>query len=980
VNRPDRKAYVYTYTNGKWVSDADVNERLIRLTDANNATAGWEIVTGDGMVEHYSPAGTNLFHQHRSGLTQKVTKLSSSLTAITDQYGRTLLLDYGSDNNLVQLTDPAGHITRYGHDANNNLSSVTYPDGKTKTYHYEDSRFPHALTGITDENGVRYITYTYDSTGRAVGEVMAGDVESYGLNFGSNQTTVTDPLGTQRTYAFQTILGVAKSTGVSQPGGSGCGPASSALSYDGNGNVATRTDFNGNQTTYTYDLSRNLETKRVEASGQPESRTISTQWHSYWRQPVKLAEPKKLTTWVFNGDGGTYCAPQTATVPSINGGTQPIGVVCSKTEQATTDASGSSGFAATVTGPPRTWHYTYDTHGQILTADGPRTDVADVTTYTYYGADDPDMGKRGNLATLTNALGQVTHITAYDPHGNPLSLTDPNGMQTTLTYDLRQRLTSRTVGGETTTYQYDGVGQLIQITLPDGSHTTYTYDPAHRLTEIADALGNRIVYTLDAIGNRTKEEVKDPAGQLARTRSRIYDALSRLAQDIGAQGQATRYAYDANGNRTQVTDPLNQVTVSNYDALNRLIQVTDPGLGQTRYGWDGQDRLTQVTDPRNLVTTYALDGLGNRQGQLSPDTGSTTGTFDAAGNEITRTDAKGQVSTTLYDALNRPTRITYADGSATHYQWDQGSNGIGRLGAIEEYDVNGNRLRSIALSHDPQGRLTGETRTLGNVSHRIDYGYNNGQLTSLTLPSAKQLTYTRNAAGQITQVTLTANGQSKTLLQNIAYHPFGGVKHFTDGAGQLHSRSHDQDGRTSSYTLGGQTWLLSYDAASRITGLIDGGQAANSATYGYDALDRLTGASLPATAYAYAYDANGNRTAQSVGATTRVYTTAATSNQLQGLTNPARSLSHDANGSRTADGSQQYAYDVRGRLNQSITAAGTTHYQVNALGQRVGKRNGTSETLYHYDQAGRLLAESDAVGNLLREYVWLDDIPVAVLQ
>lgn len=105
----------------------------------------------------------------------------------------------------------------------------------------------------------------------------------------------------------------------------------------------------------------------------------------------------------------------------------------------------------------------------VLTADGPRTDVSDITTYTYYAADDTDLGKRGNLATITNALGHVTQITAYDLNGNPLTVIDPNGVTTTLTYDPRQRLTSRTVGTERTSYDYDGVGQLLKVTLPDGS-------------------------------------------------------------------------------------------------------------------------------------------------------------------------------------------------------------------------------------------------------------------------------------------------------------------------------------------------------------------------------------------------------------------------------------------------------------------------------------------------------------------------------
>jgi YD repeat-containing protein len=777
-----------------------------------------------------------------------------------------------------------------------------------------------------------------------------------------------------------TVLGVVKGAGESQPGGSGCGPASEAATYDGNGNVASRTDFNGNLSTYTYDLSRNLETQRVEASGRPESRTVSTQWHGYWRLPIKVAEPKKLTTYVYNGDGGVYCAPTTATVPSVAGGTQPIGVLCSRTEQATTDATGSAGLGATVTGTPRTWTWTYNQYGQVLTANGPRTDVTDLTTTTYYDATDPDLGKRGNVATIANALGHLTRITAYDLNGNPLTVIDPNGVTTTLTYDLRQRLTSRNVGGETTTYTYDAAGQLTRVTLPDGSYLAYTYDGAHRLTQVADILGNTVTYTLDAIGNRTREDVKDPGGNLAKTRSRIFDALSRLAQDIGAQSQATLYEYDANGNRTKVTDPLSHATVSSYDALNRLIQVTDPGTGITRYAYDGQDRLAQVTDPRNLVTSYTVDGLGNATRLSSPDTGISNKSFDPAGNEITRTDAKGQVTATTYDALNRPTLVTFQDGSTIAYVWDLGSNGIGRLGRIEDYGPGGSSLGSIQYAYDALGRVTGETRTVGSVSHNIGYAYGNGQLAALTTPNGKTLSYIRNAAGQVSQITLTSNGNTKTLASNIAYQPFGGIKSYTDGAGQIHTRVQDQDGRLSGYNLGAQSWLVSYDTAGRITGQVDAGNATNSGIYGYDALDRLTGATLPASTYGYTYDATGNRSSQTVGAVTRSYTTDTASNRLQGITNPPQSYAHDANGSVTGDGSGTFAYDARGRLAQVTVAGTTTAYQINALGQRVKKTTGGTVTLYHYDTAGHLLAESDGTGNLQREYVWLDDTPLAVLQ
>ena len=86
---------------------------------------------------------------------------------------------------------------------------------------------------------------------------------------------------------------------------------------------------------------------------------------------------------------------------------------------------------------------------------------------------------------------------------------------------------------------------------------------------IADNLGNKIVYTLDAMGNRTQEQVFDPNGTLAQTRARLYDNLNRLSQDIGGANPATEitnYGYDNQGNLTSVTDPLGHVTTNLYDA------------------------------------------------------------------------------------------------------------------------------------------------------------------------------------------------------------------------------------------------------------------------------------------------------------------------------------------------------------------------------------------------------------------------------
>jgi YD repeat-containing protein len=127
----------------------------------------------------------------------------------------------------------------------------------------------------------------------------------------------------------------------------------------------------------------------------------------------------------------------------------------------------------------------------LETVDGPRTDVGDVTRFTY--------DARGDLVSITNALGHLSEITAHDPHGRPLAIRDPNGTVTGLTYDARGRLVSRTVDGQPTPFHYDAAGSLLRATSPNGSSLQHAYDAAHRLIAMEDNLGNRIDYTLSRL-------------------------------------------------------------------------------------------------------------------------------------------------------------------------------------------------------------------------------------------------------------------------------------------------------------------------------------------------------------------------------------------------------------------------------------------------------------------------------------------------
>ena len=553
--RANGQTFTFKPVSGAWQPDADVNYRLVELKDAGGIRTGWKVTPPNDTVETYSAIGDLLSITGRNGLPQtlsyscdtvstscpivtptSIAPYAGLLTKVTDNYGNSLNFTYNASGKMATMTDPVGNVTSYSYDTTGNLKTVTYPDNTpavltdnpVKTYVYGSDTSetvntanvlqPNALTGIIDENGLRYATYTYDANGKAISTEHASSVEKYSLNYApdSTSTAVTDPLGTIRTTHFTRILDVLKPTGTDQPGGSGCGAASSAITYDANGNVASKTDFNGHKVCYAYDMARNLETIRVEglastadcaaslsATSLPlPARKVSTEWHPIFRLPTKVTEPGLETAYTFDSKGNTT----------------------------------HKGLKDLITNKVRAWDttYTYSASGILLqkAEDGPRTDVADVVTYDYYPEDaactGSPLGCRGQLKQVTDALGHVTKINRYSANGQPEVAVDPNGLATTLAYDVRRRLISMDVGGETTTYTYDPAGLLAKATQPNGAYLAYTYDNAHRLVKVKDQLGNTRTYTLDKRGNRIKEDLTDPNGQLARSQTRVYDALSRL--------------------------------------------------------------------------------------------------------------------------------------------------------------------------------------------------------------------------------------------------------------------------------------------------------------------------------------------------------------------------------------------------------------------------------------------------------------------
>jgi YD repeat-containing protein len=510
VRAPDGRGEPWLKNNGVWRGDPD--SRLVLAEDAS----GYELRLPSGETKRYDSGGRMTLQRSPDGRqTTYSYDVGGRLEQIMGPFGHRLELGYDVDGHLVQLTDPGGSIFRYHYDNKSNLVGVVYPDSTPendsdnprRSYLYENRKYPNLLTGIIDEEGHRYASFEYDDAGRASSTehaVTSNGVaqERFSLTYdGPSQTTVTDPVGERWVYQFANNLGsrnLLSRTSLAD------GRASSQ-DFDANNNLVSRTDEEGRTITYTYNAN-NQRTSMTEAAGTAEARTTTYEYVTHDVDlPTRVVTPSIVPG--FDKEVLTQYDDVLNVISITRKGYQPDGTPVS-----------------------RTIGFQYNAHGQVIRIDGPRTDVADITTLAYNEC--AIGGGCGQLASITNPLGQTTTYDNHDAYGRVKQATDPNGLVTTFDYDVRGRIAAvRQIPpagqgvARVNTYTYDSLGQVSSVTTPDGVTLTNSYDAARDLRTVTDNLGNRVEYLYDPKGNRIK--VRPP-------RSRRHGESGRVGHAAGS--------------------------------------------------------------------------------------------------------------------------------------------------------------------------------------------------------------------------------------------------------------------------------------------------------------------------------------------------------------------------------------------------------------------------------------------------------------
>ncbi|PXF62562.1 RHS repeat-associated core domain-containing protein [Kangiella spongicola] len=961
-------------------------------TVQRQSDGGYKLSAGSGYSEKYNSSGKLLEKRFPGGITHTYSYTNGNLTKITHSSGRFIALNWSSGK-VSSLTDNAGNNYTYSY-SGGYLAGASKPGSPsvTRTYIYGDSRFPGALTQI-NINGTKYATFAYNSSGKGKSTShwasSSTEVEKYQFSFGTNLTTVTNPLGHSDRYRYQEINGVNKLVKVERLYSPNCPSANKNIAYDSKGMTDYTLDWKGVKTDYTYNDNGQL-LSQTYAKGTPDEKTTYFTWNNGESYVTKIETLDLRTEYEY--DSLARVTKTTLTNLSQHG------VAAEKRIVSTSYTSHSNGVTAS------------------KTIDGPRTDVADTTTLYY--------DNKGNLTSIQNSKGHTVTYSNYDSLGNPRRITSVNGLITDYTYDAQGKILTQKVhhlkGLQTTSFTYNALGLITRVDLPDGNFVRNVYDQAYRLTKTLDRVGSYILYTRnansDVISRKIMKEftvvVMPPpdcggfepfmtldegiSNQLRtllgnceptvttefrsiKTDNYQYDAMGRLQKALGVNGQVADYQYDDNSNISQVVDSYGNSTVYSYDALNRVKSVTDPSGKVTQYSYDNGGRTASVTDARGLTTTYKYSGFGELEEIISPDTGVTTYSYNKAGQVTQIIRGSGITSNFTYDAIGRIKTESSGSSSKT-YAYDSGTNRLGRL-----YYVNDSSGQTVYW-YDSVGNITRKRSKIDGIYYNTYYAYDGmNRVTQVTYPSGHKILYSYDNKGQISQVSYNDGASTINVVSDIKYLPFGPTKEYQYGNGIYRFIDYDVSFRpTRIYSHPVQDLSYTYDNNNNITKIQNSKISSNTQTYTYDSLNRLkTANSASKGNYSYYYDSVGNRTKHyKNGVLQKTYSYSSTSNQLTQTTSGGliAPYNYNSNGNLSATSNESFTYNSENRLSQYSKSGQTTQFKHNAMGQRTSKSSSYGTYHYLYDETGLLIAEHDSSSTVLKEYVYLHGKIIGVIK
>jgi len=457
--------------------------------------AGWVLHELDGAEVYFQSNGLwDRTELRNAGQVIQGTYVDGNLDLVELPDGRSLELTYTSGGKLASVTElpVAGssevpRVWQYGWLSGTygaqTLRVVTMPDGRRWRLTYDTQLPPHLIRAELQEPGTDAApkrveaAWEYDSSGQLIrtwrgattfGSATAWDRHEWSY-VSATETHVTDAYGNVTIYTFDRDSASGKPRITSIVGSCPtCGlDPSSTIAYDNPANPGHPllpwkiTNGEGVTTELTYTDFGRVAT-RTEAAATLLERTTAWGYHPDFPALPTLRSQSSVvagcpidreTAWAYDPANGNLLSSTESGCELVDGAVSSYGLVT-------------------------TYDYSETTGGEPSEIDPPgfEATVEDVTTLAYDAA-------RGDQVLLSKSHALLgTESYGYDGFNRRTAVTDANGVVTTTTYDLADRVTSVTREGasdpedERTELFYTKLGDLFCVRYPEGNGVLFEYE------------------------------------------------------------------------------------------------------------------------------------------------------------------------------------------------------------------------------------------------------------------------------------------------------------------------------------------------------------------------------------------------------------------------------------------------------------------------------------------------------------------------
>ncbi len=508
-----------------------------------------------------------------------------------------------------------------------------------------------------------------------------------------------------------------------------------------------------------------------------------------------------------------------------------------------------------------------------------------------------------------------------------------------------------------------GTTRFVETTYPDGSRSRVEYNQNPNGIAHSDPLA-------------LVPQGMNVFNQYLSGRNTFYWSRNACAQGYGDYSKAKIYHWlhaltssTSSGVLESIKEPLErrvwfsyagQITpyaaVGSDDQPTKIGRVLDDGSTQLyTYAYNGFGNVINSIDPigRELSYVYATNGvdlLEVRQTRGANNELLARATYDSQHRPLTMTGADGQTTTNTYNARGQLLTTSNPKGETTAMTYDVD----GYLTAVDGPLPGTNDM--VTATYDVFGR----TRTVIDESgYTLTFDYDAmDRLTRVTFPDA---TFSQYAYNRLDLVSVLDSAGRQTLIEydnmrqvTMQTDPLGRVTRYewcscgslgslTDPMGRTTEWHSDIQGRPISkqYGDGSKVSYFYEDTTSRLRQVIDEKQQVGNYAYNPDDTLKSIGyanATVPTPGVSYAYDPNYKRvTTMTDGTGTTIYSY-----------NPITTTPTLGAGVMAS---------VNGPLpNDTIT------YGYDELGRRVSTAINGVAVLMTFDEAGRIIGETNALG------------------